>query len=113
MTPHQLLALRKAFLAQAEAFPPYRPDYDKPCRECDRDLGRFDEADDRNVCLGCLRSEIASLADYCRSVTQDPDEEPICPNGNGLTYVDSDEKCRCPDCLADQCDHAMNMMEDR
>lgn len=58
------LALRRAYLAQAEAFPEADPEYKRACGDHSDAMARFDAAEDANVCLGCLREEIESLADY-------------------------------------------------
>lgn len=95
MTPGVELALRRVYLTQAEAFPPARPDYDYPAcgqRGCGPTDWRFDEAEDRNVCLTCLRYEAESLADFVGNPGPRPERIPL------SFALDAPKMPPCPEC---------------
>lgn len=64
--PHFDLKARKVFLAQADNFGPWNPEAgedDTTRGDCGHEFAalRYDEGNDKNVCLICLRTQIGDM----------------------------------------------------
>ena len=124
-TPALELATRRAYLAQAEGFPKWNPEYPAPshCEDHPCTVWCFDEGDDKNVCLECVRWELQSLAEFCGNPGPRPAPKscPECHDGDpewmaqnaSCTFgcgakIDHDEGMGfCPTCS----DHSANEAE--
>lgn len=107
------LAARRVYVAQAQAFPPSDTAYDQPCEQHDDSVWRFDEAEDKNVCLDCLAYEVFSMAEAIggyRKTSQEDYDANRCERCGEYGLIDEDMECRSADCTSDRADAAM---EDR
>ena len=122
MTHKEIVALYRAYVAQAEAFPRAYPEacfdltQDCPCPRGDDSQHRYDEGNDANICLVEERSMLRDMADAAGSYVSVEDRAAnTCPRCGtyGMMKHGDENDCRSADCLSAKVDAAMDLMEDR